>query len=206
MPLGDVDPNIRRRLRSSLTTTEATPPRAVKRPWGRPPILSGLVELLQQRLLKELRPRGRPWIPPTIYEPSIETLRPLGRWRIPPTTDEPPIKPLRPRGRPTTLLIYQDLDSDCEVSLRPSNYAPLLVLYFNTYFRGFISAFEPLAGPHSLGLIEHKYKFCTANYFIQEAVAPNQECLMFESCCKKGDAYLEPLKGVPPYLQSLYKS
>ena len=29
---------------------------------------------------------------------------------------------------------------------------------------------------------------------------------MFESCCKKGDAYLDPLKGVPPYLRSLYES
>lgn len=79
MPLGDVDPNVRRRLRSSSTATKAAPPRPVKRPRGRPPTLFGLIEPVQQRLPEGLRPRGHPQIPPIIVEPSVEILRLRGR-------------------------------------------------------------------------------------------------------------------------------
>jgi len=93
-------------------------------------------------------------------------------------------------------------DSAREVPLRAANPAPLLVCRFRAY----LSAFEPLAGPHSLGPMTHECEFCTALHFIQEAVASTQERLMFKSCCKKGDVSLELLKGIPPYLQSLYES
>jgi len=63
-----------------------------------------------------------------------------------------------------------------------------------------------MASPHSLGLITHKCEFCLALYFVQEAVAPKQEHLMFKNCCKKGNVHLELLKGILPYLQNLYKS
>jgi hypothetical protein len=98
------------------------------------------------------------------------------------------------------------LRADCEVPSRAGSQAPPLVRHSSTYFRAFLSVFEPLASPHSLGPIGHECEFCTALHFIQEAIAPKQERLLFKSCCKKGDAYLELLKGVPPYLQSLYKS
>lgn len=130
---------------------------------------------------------------------------------------------MRLRGRPTTLSIYQDPVADCEVPLQAAIPAPMQVTdcevpsqavsqaaprvrYSRPYFKGFLSVFELWAGPYSLRLMTHKCKSYTASHFIQEAVNLKQECLLFKSCCKKGDASLEPLKGVPPYLQSLYKS
>jgi len=100
VPLGDVDPNVRRHLRSGSTSTEAAPPRPAKRPQGRPPILSTRIELLEP---EGPCPRVRPWTLPIIDET------------------------LRPRGRPTTLSIYQDPDSDREVLLRAGSQAPLPV-------------------------------------------------------------------------------
>jgi hypothetical protein len=69
VPLGDVDPNIRRRLRSGSTTTEAALSQPAKRPRGRPHILSTRIESLEP---EGLCPRGRPRI---VDEPSVETLR-----------------------------------------------------------------------------------------------------------------------------------
>ena len=220
MPLDDVDPNVRRRLRSGSTSTEAAPPRPAKRPRGRPPILSTRIEPLEP---EGPRPRGRPQTRPQTRPIIDETLRPRGR---PTTLFDPSIETSRPRGRPTTLSIYQDPDSDHElplragsqvlppvrhnsdreVPLRAGSPAPPLVRQSSVSFRGFISVYNPRADPHSLGPMGHECEFCTAVHFIQEAVAPNQERLMFESCCKKGDAHLDPLKGVPPYLRSLYES
>jgi len=106
VPLGDVDPNVCRRLRSSSTLTEAALPRPAKHPQGRPPILFTRIEP-KQRLLNRPRPQGRPWIFPIINEPFVETLR--------------------LRSRPTTLFIYQDLDLDHKVPLWASSQALLLV-------------------------------------------------------------------------------
>ena len=115
-------------------------------------------------MLNGPRLQGRPWIYPNINELLVKTSRPRGRFAI--------------------LFIYQDLvnmplqasslalspvpyNLACEVPLRAANLALLLVCRFRAY----LSAFEPLAGSHSLRLITHKCKFCTTLYFIQEAVA-----------------------------------
>jgi hypothetical protein len=206
VPLADIDPNVRRRLRSGSTTTQAAPQRPTKRPRGRPLTLYTPIEPLEQRLPEEPHPLGRP----------------RGRPRSFPIIDEPPIETLRPRGCPTTLSIYQDPDSDHETPLRAGSQAPPPVRHNSDervplradnqsphpvrHFRGSLSVFDLMAGPHSLGLMTHKCEFCSALYFVQEAVAPKQERLMFENCCKKGDVHLEPLKGVPPYLRNLYES
>ena len=196
MPLGDVDPNVRRRLRSGSTSTEAAPPQPAKRPRGRPPILSTRIEPLEP---EGPRPRGRPRTLPIIDE----TLRPRGR---PTTLFDPSIETLRPRGRPTSLSIYQDPDSDREVPLRAGSQAPLPIHHDTDHevplrasnqaplpvrhdtdrevplqassqapppvrhFRAFLSVFDPRAGPHSLGPMGHECEFCTALHFIQEGV------------------------------------
>jgi hypothetical protein len=114
--------------------------------------------------------------------PINETLRPWGRPQILPIDET-----LRPRGRPITLSIYQDLIADYELPLQASSLALSPVPYDSAHkvplqaanlallpvrrFRAYLSAFEPLAGPYSLRLMLHKCKFCTALYFIQEAVA-----------------------------------
>jgi hypothetical protein len=149
--------------------------------------------------------------------PINETLRPWGRPQILPIDET-----LRLRGRPITLSIYQDLIADHELPLQASSLALSPVPYDLAYgvplqaanlalllvcrFRAYLSAFEPLASLHSLGLMLHKCEFCTALYFIQEAVASTQERFMFKSYYKKRDVSLELLNSVPPYLQSLYKS
>jgi hypothetical protein len=171
VPLGNVDPNVRRRLRSSSTTTEAAPPWLAKRPQRRAPILFTQIESNRPR------PRGR-----LLILLIDETLRLQGRPQILPIDET-----LRPQGRLITLSIYQDLIADHELPLQASSLALLPVPYDLAYevplqaanlalllvcrFRAYLSAFEPLASLHSLGLMLHKCEFCTALYFIQEAVA-----------------------------------
>lgn len=101
--------------------------------------------------------------------------------------------PLQAGSQAQPLVRY---NTDRKVPLQASSQAPLLV----RRFRAFLSVLDLQAGPYSPRPIGHECKFCIALYFIQEAVLPNKERLMFKSCCKKGDAYLEPLKGVLPYL------
>jgi hypothetical protein len=105
-PLGDVDPNSRRRLQSGSTTTKAALVRAVKRPRGRL-VLSVPIEAIP----KASRPQGRPQ---TLTNSSVRTLRLQGRPLILPTLNEQSVEVPRPRGRPTTLAIYEDLVLDCE--------------------------------------------------------------------------------------------
>ena len=178
MLLGDVDANVRRRLRSSSTTTKAAPSRPAKRPRGRPPILSTRIELLEP---EEPRLQGRPQTLLVVNE----TLRLQGRPRL---VDEPSVETSRPRGRPTTLTIYKDPIADCEVPLQadirtlsPVSYnlackvlleAVNQALLLVGRFRAYLSAFKLLAGPYSLRLITYECEYYTALHFIQEAVAP----------------------------------
>ena len=92
-----------------------------------------------------------------------------------------------------------------EAPLWAASLALLSVLPYRVY-KDFLSIFEPHVGPHSLGLMTIECEFCTALHFIQEAISSSREHQLFESCCKKGDAYLDLLKGVPPYLRTLFES
>jgi hypothetical protein len=75
VPLGDVDPNVRRRLRSGSTVTEAALLQALKRR-GRPLILSVPIEPLQQHFTKGPRPSG---CLRTVNDLFVRTLCLLGR-------------------------------------------------------------------------------------------------------------------------------
>jgi hypothetical protein len=140
----------RPRLRSGLTTKEAAPLRAPKRPRERPSIISTRIESLQ---LEQPRPRGRP--------PALEPLRlegPCLRGR-PPTLDLFPEGP-RLRGRPRTLTIYEDPVSDWSEPLRAqeeplrAEAEPLQALRQAQVpvcqYRAYLSVFDPHTGPHRL--------------------------------------------------------
>lgn len=100
-----------------------------------------------------------------------------------------------------------DREESSQAPLEVSDHeAPLWVRRLTTNYRGFLSVFKPLAGPYSLGLMTHECEFCLALHFVEEAVAPNAGRLLFQNCCLQGRVRLETLKGVPPYLQSLFES
>jgi hypothetical protein len=82
---------------------------------------------------------------------------------------------------------------------------PIPIIFYPKH-KAFLSVFELGTAPYSLGPITVKCEFCTALHFIKEAASPSRHYQLFESCCKKGDVYLEPLKGILPYLQTLFKS
>jgi len=57
---------------------------------------------------------------------------------------------------------------------------------------------------HTLGPMRSKYEYCQAFYWVEEATAPiSQE--RYEICYKHRDVVLPSLKGVLPYLHTLYK-
>lgn len=67
----------------------------------------------------------------------------------------------------------------------------------------YISVLHP-EDPHSLGPMNHECSHCGALHFLDEAVNPRARVLVFEKCCKKGAAILEPVKSSPPFLRCLF--
>jgi hypothetical protein len=131
------------------------------------------------------------------------------------------VKDIRPRGRPTTLPIYEDPVPEYETPSQTGSQAPVpyeapsqgaglqglpIPIIFYLKHKAFLSVFELGTAPHSLGPMTVECEFCTALHFIEEAAGPSRHRQLFESCCKKGDVHLEPLKGIPPYLRTLFES